>query len=92
MVLAAPFTADIRWRAAHELAQVVVLVPRDPADHLFRLDGRVAVVIGAGSGIGQAAAKGLAAHGATVVCADLQREQLRVNAGQARRFQAGPEF
>ena len=41
-------------------------------ERLFRLDGRVAVVIGAGSGIGEAAAKGLAAHGAVVVCADNQ--------------------
>lgn len=38
---------------------------------LFRLDGRSALVIGAGSGIGQSAARALAAHGATVVCADL---------------------
>jgi len=43
-------------------------------EQLFRLDGRVAVVIGAGSGIGEAAAKGLAAHGAFVVCADLRPE------------------
>jgi len=42
--------------------------------NLFNLDGRVAVVIGAGSGIGQSAAKGLAAHGAFVVCADVQEE------------------
>ena len=42
--------------------------------NLFNLDGRVAMVIGAGSGIGQAAARGLAAHGAFAVCADLQRE------------------
>ena len=40
---------------------------------LFNLDGRTALVIGAGSGIGQAAALGLAAHGATVVCADSRR-------------------
>src|SRR2546427_6296426 len=38
---------------------------------LFRLDGRVAVVIGAGSGIGRSAARALAAHGAHVVSADL---------------------
>jgi len=44
-------------------------------ENLFRLEDRVALVIGAGSGIGQAAAKGLAAHGAVVICADLQREQ-----------------
>jgi NAD(P)-dependent dehydrogenase (short-subunit alcohol dehydrogenase family) len=43
-------------------------------EKLFRLDGRVAIVIGAGSGIGQAAAKGLAAQGAFVVCADARRE------------------
>src|SRR4030095_6531054 len=41
---------------------------------LFNLDGRVAVVIGAGSGIGQSAAKGLAAHGAFVVCADVKQD------------------
>lgn len=43
-------------------------------EQLFRLDGRVAVVIGAGSGIGQAVAKGLAAHGALVVCSDIKLE------------------
>lgn len=39
-------------------------------DSLFRLDGRVALVVGAASGIGAAAAQGLAAAGATVICAD----------------------
>lgn len=39
-------------------------------DNLFRLDGRRAVVVGAGSGIGREAARALAAHGASVVCAD----------------------
>ena len=37
---------------------------------LFRLDGRRAVVVGAGSGIGRESALALAAHGAEVVCAD----------------------
>jgi NAD(P)-dependent dehydrogenase (short-subunit alcohol dehydrogenase family) len=37
---------------------------------LFDLTGRTAVVVGAASGIGQAAAHGLAAFGARVVCAD----------------------
>ncbi|MGQ0569209.1 MAG: SDR family NAD(P)-dependent oxidoreductase [Armatimonadota bacterium] len=41
-------------------------------EQLFRLDGRVAVVVGAASGIGAAAASGLAAHGARVVCADVR--------------------
>ena len=38
---------------------------------LFRLDGRRAIVVGAGSGIGEASAEALAAHGAHVVCGDL---------------------
>jgi NAD(P)-dependent dehydrogenase (short-subunit alcohol dehydrogenase family) len=38
---------------------------------LFRLDGRTAVVVGAGSGIGREAACGLATAGATVICADI---------------------
>ncbi len=37
---------------------------------MFRLDGRSALVVGAGSGIGAAAAAALAAFGARVVCAD----------------------
>jgi NAD(P)-dependent dehydrogenase (short-subunit alcohol dehydrogenase family) len=37
---------------------------------LFDLSGRRALVIGAGSGIGEAVAEGLAAFGAHVVCAD----------------------
>lgn len=40
---------------------------------LFRLDGRVALVVGAASGIGQASARALAALGAPVVCADVDR-------------------
>src|SRR5688500_17408238 len=39
-------------------------------EQLFRLDGRSALVVGAGSGIGAAVAAGLAASGALVVCAD----------------------
>jgi NAD(P)-dependent dehydrogenase (short-subunit alcohol dehydrogenase family) len=38
---------------------------------LFRLDGKIALIAGAASGIGQAAARGLAAAGALAICADL---------------------
>ncbi|MHB8323731.1 MAG: SDR family NAD(P)-dependent oxidoreductase [Candidatus Dormibacteria bacterium] len=41
---------------------------------LFRLDGRSALVVGAGSGIGREAARALAAHGAQVCCADLNEQ------------------
>jgi NAD(P)-dependent dehydrogenase (short-subunit alcohol dehydrogenase family) len=46
-------------------------VPDDTAlGELFRLDGRTALVVGAGSGIGAAIATGFSAFGADVVCAD----------------------
>lgn len=41
---------------------------------LFDLSGKRAVVIGAGSGIGEAGAMGLGAHGAEVLCADISTE------------------
>ena len=41
---------------------------------LFDLTGKKALVVGAGSGIGEAAALGLAAYGAHVLCGDLNLE------------------
>lgn len=48
---------------------------------LFQLEGRTAVVIGAGSGIGRAAALALAAHGARVICADVNLAAAQASAG-----------
>ena len=44
--------------------------PAELTGDLFRLDGRTALVVGAGSGIGEAIAFGLATFGASVICAD----------------------
>ncbi len=44
------------------------------ANSIFRLDNKVAVIVGAASGIGRAAAIALADSGASVVCADVQLE------------------
>ena len=48
----------------------------------FRVDGKVAVVTGAASGIGRASAVALAEAGATVVCADLDEAGLKETAAQ----------
>jgi NAD(P)-dependent dehydrogenase (short-subunit alcohol dehydrogenase family) len=56
---------------------------------LFNIDGRTALVIGAGSGIGRSSARALAAHGARVVCADLDPAGAETTAALIR--QAGGE-
>jgi NAD(P)-dependent dehydrogenase (short-subunit alcohol dehydrogenase family) len=52
---------------------------------LFELNGKEALVIGAGSGIGQVAAAGLAAFGARVVCADIHLADAEETAQQIRQ-------
>ena len=47
-----------------------------------RLTGRVAVITGAGSGIGLATARRFAAEGARVVCADISKEAAEAAAGE----------
>jgi NAD(P)-dependent dehydrogenase (short-subunit alcohol dehydrogenase family) len=51
---------------------------------MFDLTGKTALVVGAGRGIGEAGAHGLAAFGATVFCADLDLEAAEVTADEAR--------
>ncbi len=54
--------------------------PAELTADLFRLDGRTALVVGAGSGIGEAIATGLATFGATVICADSRLDAATVTA------------
>jgi 2-hydroxycyclohexanecarboxyl-CoA dehydrogenase len=56
------------------------------------LEGKVAVVTGAGSGIGRATAQALAAEGATVVVADINRESGEAAAGALRAQGRRAEF
>ena len=50
---------------------------------MFRLDGRTAIVVGAGGGIGREAARGLAAQGARVICADIRGDAAEQTASLA---------
>ena len=54
-----------------------------PDEALFRLDGKVAAVVGAGSGIGEAIALGAARLGARVCCLDVDEAKARAVAEQA---------
>jgi NAD(P)-dependent dehydrogenase (short-subunit alcohol dehydrogenase family) len=49
---------------------------------MFRLDGKTALVLGAASGIGKASAEALAALGATIICADKNKEGVETTAAE----------
>jgi NAD(P)-dependent dehydrogenase (short-subunit alcohol dehydrogenase family) len=51
---------------------------------IFDLTGKSALIVGAGSGIGEASANGLAAFGARVVCADVNAQAAQKTAGEIR--------
>jgi NAD(P)-dependent dehydrogenase (short-subunit alcohol dehydrogenase family) len=52
--------------------------------NLFDLSGKTALVLGAASGIGKASAEALAALGATLICADRNREGVEATAADLR--------
>jgi NAD(P)-dependent dehydrogenase (short-subunit alcohol dehydrogenase family) len=60
-------------------------------ENLFRLDGKIAVVTGAGNGLGRSFALGLAAFGAIVICADKNREGADETAALAKQSRGQAE-
>ena len=50
------------------------------AENLFDLTGKVALVTGAGSGIGEAIAQAMGEAGARVACADINPETVKKTA------------
>ena len=58
-------------------------IGRERYSDLFRLDGRTAMVVGAGGGLGREAAMALSAQGAKVVCADIDPATAAETAGLA---------
>jgi NAD(P)-dependent dehydrogenase (short-subunit alcohol dehydrogenase family) len=56
---------------------------------MFDLSGKTALVVGAGSGIGEACSHGLVAFGAGVVCADVDAEAAENTAREIRSQQKG---
>ena len=62
-----------------------------PGAGLFDLTGKTALVIGAGSGIGEAIAIGCARHGARVICLDVNEDAAKRVASQAAAEGAASE-
>jgi NAD(P)-dependent dehydrogenase (short-subunit alcohol dehydrogenase family) len=58
---------------------------------MFDLTGKRALVVGAGRGIGEAGAQGIAAFGARVFCADVDGEAAEKTAGEIRSKNGGAE-
>jgi NAD(P)-dependent dehydrogenase (short-subunit alcohol dehydrogenase family) len=49
-------------------------MPQETGELMARLDGKVALITGAGTGIGRATARAMAAEGAKVVVAEINAE------------------
>src|SRR5438034_11181442 len=73
------------WYATCHRAHCAMIVEMPGALSVFRVDEKVAVVVGAASGIGEATAVALSESGAMVVCADVDLAGAEATASRMSR-------
>src|SRR4029077_4105599 len=77
-------TILLSWRGSRRKAPVAGMTLNGSVPDLFRLDGRVALVTGAGGAFGRAIALAFADMGAALFLTDLNSERLDETAGMVR--------
>jgi NADP-dependent 3-hydroxy acid dehydrogenase YdfG len=80
-----PWATAAQGRSSRSGCRVVGACGLREEEEMGRLDGKVAIVTGAGGGIGRAVARKLAGEGAMVVAAEIDEERLARRRGRHER-------